>query len=184
MGNLLKSILDMSSKQKLKGKCFQCGTCCKAIYLSLPPQEMLGRYSYEIGKLCEYEHDDRTFVFKNFYPIPRWYALQINPFLENWIKHKSGNNKHYFYKCRQYDDRNNKCLSYNHRTGICINYPWYSGIKNIEIFYTENCGYKIDSELSKLISIMNYLGAKRNYGEPTIEEQRMFFQNIFKGEKR
>jgi Fe-S-cluster containining protein len=95
---------------------------------------------------------DCLFVKNNFYMITKKEALEINPFLKHWLKNKE--RKHYFYKCKKFDDKKNKCLIHKNKPDICKDYPFYGKDKrkySKYSFYTENCGYNYRKNYGKRI---------------------------------
>lgn len=139
------------------GKCKQCGKCCEVICLGVDQLQLMKSARHG---------GDGEFAFDNFKMITREEALKINPYLKKWFDR--GVAKHYTYICKQYDKENKKCKIYENRTHLCKNYPWYNGVRANESFYTENCGYIIDTEIMKFIfvlkNIIMYKEREKNAG--------------------
>ena len=141
---------------KLSGSCHMCGMCCRAIVLSFSHDELKERPSvqdYLAGKVTRTDlwNDDPIFCYLNWKPISRDEAMEINPHLLNWEKLRLEDEKETgksapmnFYTCTKFDSETNRCTVHNERPRVCSAYPWYRGIDLNEMFYSLDCGYKID----------------------------------------
>lgn len=131
-----------------------CGKCCQAIVLNVSREEieqMASVQDYLSGKIDRTDlwNDDPIFIYLNWTPISTEDALRINPHIQTWFDawEKSGQTrKWHFYKCSKLTE-DNKCGVHDERPRVCREFPWYGKQPRIsELFYADNCGYKIDIE--------------------------------------
>lgn len=139
----------------LKGKCNQCGQCCLTFRISL---------DYKDLQLFKPEGDFK-FARENLIPMHRELAFFLNPHLKIFEeKESSGTN--FYYKCKQFNTKTRKCNNHKNRPQVCKGFPWYGkkDYNNLvyENLYDENCGYKIDREIFKIILILGKIIVKKD----------------------
>lgn len=118
--------------------CNKCGKCCQAIVLTFTKKEVKSKRGPDVA-----------FILKNWKRISKEKAIEINPYLKNWlnIKCKFGRSM-YFYKCLKYDPKSKLCLVHDKRPNVCSGYPIYKRgtVSEKETFYTEKCGFNIKTK--------------------------------------
>ncbi|MCE7697849.1 MAG: YkgJ family cysteine cluster protein [Methanobacterium paludis] len=125
----------------MEGKCNMCGSCCKAIRVSISPEKLEKEVKelYPDGVSDDMpEVNDYGFMKLYWKSITRKEALKRNPHIKTWGERDYD----YFYECIWF--KNNHCSCHDRKPHICSEYPWY-GEKPSDIhLYSPNCGYKID----------------------------------------
>ncbi|MMZ43654.1 Flagellin N-methylase [compost metagenome] len=140
---------NLSLVTNLRGKCGMCGRCCQAIHLPLSPKDI--QEMHEKGN-----NPDASFIHQNWTPISKEEAFDINPYFlvnEKRIKEEELDLNYedlYFYTCNRLDKESKLCTVHDLRPNVCSGYPWYGGRPHVtELFYSEDCGYRIDVEDEK-----------------------------------
>lgn len=147
----------------MRGKCNQCGQCCLTFRISVGHKEIQSYGSPE---------GDWKFAKDNLIPMHKELAFFLNPHLKKFEERESlGDN--FYYKCKQYNVKTKKCNNHQNRPKVCSDFPWYSK-KNFsdlvyENLYDENCGYKIDREMFKILVILKKIINKK---DPEFYEQK------------
>lgn len=136
-----------------------CGACCKAPMLNIDMKHLKRRRR---------KSADARFIAEHWTQISWAEALERNPFLRiaearykaECAARKTSPTRTVFYKCAAFKD--GKCSVYAERPQVCSNYPWYTGRANYdEIFYSDECGYRIDAERAKVIRILEQWNRNR-----------------------
>lgn len=135
------------------GKCNACGWCCIVLMNRYDKKKLI-----ELHKQTKGKDNDLKFITENWSEIPRDKAMKINPHLE-YV-----DDGIHFYLCSKFNKDTKKCIDYNNRPGICKRYPWgYIGINLKCKFYTNDCGFKVDQEVFKLIiGLIQAMSKKKN----------------------
>lgn len=124
-----------------KGSCNLCGRCCEAIALR---DDWTRLENYQGG-------GDRGFVAKHWKPISKEEATKVNAYLLSNPNFQAYN----FYTCDWFDKEKRICSHHEERPSVCRDYPWYGGqVRTDEVFYSEDCGYKIDRERQRVIEVL------------------------------
>lgn len=118
----------------MSNKCKKCGMCCACVTMPVGMD-----YIDEI--LSKFPFDEEYILYKkNLIPIDKKEAYIINPHLETWNMDPI-----FFFKCNEFDEKNNICKIYNNRPRMCSEYPLYDNKKVLPKkykFYQKNCGFK------------------------------------------
>ena len=129
-----------------KGKCKQCGQCCKGISVSKSTskwiedwrkwlkENSIEKYISDGNKLKKLDIDG-IFLAEHWIKIQSKTAIKLNPTL-------IGNKTRAYYKCIALVD--NKCSKYNERPSICSGYPNYSKnekSKPVGLLNKIDCGF-------------------------------------------
>lgn len=123
-----------------KGKCNQCGICCKAIPMKESP------YMFEIISKdpTSYGYADATFIVNNWEEISQEEAYEINPYLVRGKRFHNGYGYH-FYRCKSLIG--NKCSIQDCKPRLCERFPYNDNeddTVNPGVLFTSDCGYRPD----------------------------------------
>jgi len=121
--------------------CRKCGSCCRAIPLSIDlTRYYLGDYEENLKLLC-----DGEIMIPNFIPISRDKAVEINPRLAHCIDGRTSDDGEgiFFYTCRLLDERTNECMIHHSsaKPKCCSEFPWYGKIPYNCTTCAEGCGF-------------------------------------------
>lgn len=105
--------------KNINDNCNRCGKCCEAICMSISKKHIEKSNSPDV-----------SFLLKNWVPITKKEALNINPYIK--VEFNLSIDK-YFYKCLMYDKENKKCKDHKNRPEVCSGFPFYPHKKQIEL---------------------------------------------------
>lgn len=138
----------------MMGKCTMCGKCCEAITLNASKHEVRKARKSQTGA----NRDTCELIIKSWKRISQKQAYRINPYMkivDARLKVKDWKHAPFYYSCQNYDKETRMCKIHDHRPPICSGYPWYGGNPSVtEELYSEDCGYKIDREIFRIIKLL------------------------------